>query len=258
MNMRLKDLIKYRFLLQELVSNEIKIKYRRSVLGVLWSVLQPLMMMIILTVVFSAIFKSNIKNFAVYVLTGRIIWDLFQLTTTLALNSIVTNAGLIKKVYVPKYIFPISKGLTALVNTGFSLVALVLVIIFTGVKINFSILLLPIPLLSLFLFAVGIGLIMSAYTVFFRDLAYLYELVLTVWMYLTPIFYPLSIIPEKYSVFIKLNPIIYYLEMFRDIVMYGKIPALSSFLICLLIGIASLITGFYLFNKKQDKFILHI
>ncbi|NQX60237.1 ABC transporter permease [Paenibacillus qinlingensis] len=254
----IENFMKYRYLLYELVVNDLKIKYRRSFLGILWSVLQPLMMMIILTIVFSSVFKSSIENFAVYVFTGRIVWDIYSQVTSSALTSIMNNAGLIKKVYVPKYIFPISKGVSGLVNTAFSLVALFMVMIFTGVKINYSILLFPLPILYLFLFSIGIGLIVAAYSVFFRDLNYLYELLLTAWMYFTPIFYPASIIPEEVKFIVDANPIAYFLQMFRDIVIYGQVPSLMSHVTCLSIGLVSLLLGVFLFFKKQDRFILHI
>lgn len=259
MNKHINDFKKYRHLLYELVSSEIKVKYRRSVLGIVWSVLQPLGMMLILTIVFSNMFKgSNIEHFAVYVLTGRIVWDLFSLATSFSMNSVVTNSALIKKVYVPKYIFPVSKATSALVNCGFSLIALLMVVFFTGVKIGPSILLLPIPLLLLFIFSLGISLIISAGTVFFRDIAHLFELLLTAWMYLTPIFYPISALPKSILYIVKLNPITYYLEVFRDVVYSGIMPSIKSLAICFVLSLLSVVIGFYIFNKKEDKFILHI
>lgn len=254
----IENFLKYRYLLYELVVSDIKIKYRRSFLGILWSVLQPLMMMIVLTIVFSSLFKNDIEHFAVYVFTGRIVWDLYSQATSFALTSIMNNAGLIKKVYVPKYIFPISKGVSGLVNTGFSLVALFMVMIYTGVKIDYSILLLPLPILYLFFFSIGIGLIVSTYAVFFRDLGYLYELLLTAWMYFTPIFYPASIIPKEVKFIVDANPIVYFLQMFRDIVLYGHVPSLMSHITCLTIGLVALLVGAFLFVRRQDRFILYI
>lgn len=254
----LENFLKYRFLLKELVINDIKIKYRRSVLGILWSVLQPLMMMVVLTLVFSALFKSDIPHFAVYVLTGRIIWDLYSQATVFAMASIVGNASLIKKVYVPKYIFPLSKCISALVNTVFALIALMIMVVVSHIKITVVILLLPLPLLYVFLFATGIGLLISAYAVFFRDLNYLYDILLTAWMYFTPLFYPVSIIPKEILFMIQLNPLYYMLEMFRQIIMYGQIPTIGSHITCLLISLVSLLIGFFAFLKKQDRFILYV
>jgi ABC-2 type transport system permease protein len=258
MKVYLNNFLKFRFLLFELVINDIKVKYRRSVLGVLWSVLHPLMMMMVLTVVFSSLFKSDIPHFAVYVLTGRIIWDLYSQATIFSMSSIVNNAALIKKVYVPKYIFPLAKSFSSLVNTIFSLIALVIVMVISGVKVNFNILFFPLPLIYTFMFATGVGLIMSAYAVFFRDLNYLYEVLLTVWMYFTPLFYPISILPKEIQFTLQMNPLYHMLNMFREITIYGQTPSLVSNLLCFLIGASSLLVGFIVFYKKQDKFILYI
>ncbi|MCP3794777.1 ABC transporter permease [Paenibacillus sp. FSL M7-0802] len=250
---------KYRYLLKQLVINDIKIKYRRSILGVIWSVLQPLMMMIVLTMVFASLFKSNIPHFAIYVLTGRIIWDLFSSGTIMAMDSVVGNASLIKKVYIPKYIFPLSKCFSSLVNTAFALIALVIVAIVSGgVKLTPNLFLIPIPLFYTFLFGVGLSFILSAYTVFFRDLKYLYEVLLTAWMYFTPQFFPMSIIPDNLKIVFELNPLYYTLQMFRDVVMYGVTPTLQQHLICASIGVVTLIIGLLVFRRKQDDFILYI
>lgn len=252
------DIKKYRALLYELVISDIKVRYRRSVLGIVWSVLQPLGMMLILTVVFSTLFASDIEYFAVYVLTGRIIWDLFSTATIMAQSSIISSSGLIKKVYVPKYIFPVSKVFSSLVNCLFSLVALLIVVYFSGANIGPSIVLLPVPLILLFIFALGVSLFISAYTVFFRDLSYLYELLLTAWMYLTPIFYPIDILPPNMLTLVKFNPIIYYLDVFRSIVYYGTWPDSKSLIFCVVASFVSLVIGFWTFTRKEDKFILHI
>jgi ABC-2 type transport system permease protein len=249
---------KYKHLLKELVVNDIKIKYQRSVLGVIWSVLHPLMIMIVLTTVFSTLFKMDIENYPVYVLSGRLIWDLYFQSTIFAQNSIADNASLIKKVYVPKYIFPIAKCLTAVVNTAFSSIALLFVMAVTGVTITPVLLLLPIAVFYLVLFSMGIGLIMATFTVFFRDLVYLYEVFLTAWMYLTPVFYPASILPESVQFILKINPISYYLDFFRDIVLYSSFPDIKTNLMCFGIGIVTFFLGVIIFYKKQDRFILYV
>lgn len=258
MRVNVMNFIKYRFLLKELVINDIKLKYRRSVLGVVWSVLQPIFMMLVLTVVFSSLFKSDIPHFAVYVLTGRIIWDLFSQSTTSAMTSIVDNASLIKKVYIPKYIFVLAKTISALVNVCFSIVALLLVIIISGVKLSPTILLLPLPLAYTAMFATGLSLLLAAYSVFFRDLNYLYEILLTAWMYFTALFYPITIIPENLRFLLNINPIYQMLAMFRDVTMYNIVPNFQQNLTCFLIGFLTLVAGLYVFYKKQDKFILYV
>lgn len=254
----LSNFLKYRFLLRELVINEIKMKYRRSVLGILWSVLHPLMMMIVLTMVFSTLFKSDIPNFPVYLLAGRLIWDLYSQATIFAMGSVVDNAGLIKKVYVPKYIFPLARSFSALVNSMFALVAVLIVMVICKVEITPVVLLIPIPLFYTFIFSLGIGLLFASLNVFFRDLAYLYEVLLTAWQYFTPLFYPENIVPQSFKFIFKINPLYYFVNYFRDVVMYGKFPSIKANLICLCISFVTFIIGVYVFYKKQDKFILYI
>ena len=249
---------KYRPLLKELVITDIKLKYRRSVLGIVWSVLQPLLMMIVLTLVFSNLFKSDIPYFPVYVLTGRIIWDLYYQGSASPMGAIVANASLIKKVYVPKYIFPLARCLSSLVNTAFSMVALFVVMLAVGVDITPICLLIPIPIFYVFLFATGVGLLLSSYNVFFRDISYLYEVFTTAWMYFTPLFYPPNVLPEKYQFIFDFNPLYYMVTFFRDIVMYQTFPGVKENLICLGIGVISFVVGLYTFYKKQDKFILYV
>ncbi|MEK3783969.1 ABC transporter permease [Paenibacillus sp. FSL R5-0810] len=249
---------KYRFLLRELVVNDIKLRYRRSVLGVIWSVLHPLLMMVVLTLVFSNLFKSDIENFPVYVFTGRLVWDLFYQSTISSMSSITANASLIKKVYIPKYIFPLARCLSSLVNTLFSLVALFLVMIVVDVKITPVMLLLPLAIFYIFLFTTGIALFLSSYTVFFRDLNYLYEVFTTAWMYFTPIFYPPTVLPEKFQFIFQINPLYYMVDYFREIVMFATFPSMRHNLLCFAIGLVAFLVGFYTFYRKQDKFILHV
>lgn len=249
---------KYKGLLWELVVRDIKIKYKKSVLGLLWSLLNPLLMMIVTYVVFSNLFRFDIQNFPIYLLTGQIFFNFFSESTSVAMGSIMANSSLIRKVYIPKYIFPTSKVLSSLVNLLFSLIAIVLMIVITKVEITWAILLFPLSLLYLFMFALGVGLLLSAYAVFFRDLTHLYGIMLMVWTYLTPIFYPITIIPEKYRILIKINPMYYFIEHFRQVILYAKVPSLSINLICLAISVITLMFGLFTFYKNQNKFILYM
>jgi ABC-2 type transport system permease protein len=253
----IKNFLKYRDLLRELVIRDIKIKYRRSVLGLAWSLLNPLLMMVVITIVFSHLFRFQIKNYPIYLLTGQIMFAFISESTNMAMTSITGNASLIKKVYIPKYIFPIAKVLSSFVNLLFSLVAVVIMILVLHVKISWTILLFPIPLLCILALAVGMGLILSAYTVFFRDILHLYGVFLMVWNYLTPIFYPESLL-EKYKILLFVNPLYFIIKYFREIVLYGTLPSLQ--LTCSSIGVPLfiLMLGMYLFYRKQDKFILYI
>ena len=249
---------KYRDLLKELVSRDIKAKYKRSVLGIVWSVLNPLLMMLVLAFVFAHIFRFSIPNFPVYLLTGQIIFNFFSDSTNLAMNSIIVNSSLIKKIYIPKYIFPLSKVLSSFVNLLFSLIALLLVMIITKTPLSWAMLLFPIPLIYLLVFSLGVGLILAAYVVFFRDILFLYGVILTAWTYFTPIFYPISIIPAKYLEIYKLNQLYHYITYFREVMLYGRVPTLEMNLVCIFYAIIALLIGLFVFYKRQNDFILYI
>ena len=252
------DLKKYYNLLFEMVIRDIKVKYKKSILGLLWSVLNPLLMMIVMTIVFSTLFKSDIKNFPIYLLIGQITFSFFSDATNMSMMSIITNGSLLKKVYIPKYIFPASKTIFALVNFLFSLIAIAIVAIFTRQPISIHIIGLPLLIIYMFIFSLGIGLVLSSFAVFFRDLVHLYGILLLVWMYLTPIFYPVRIIPEKFLIFIKLNPMYHYISYFREILLYNRWPSFKMNIICLTFAILSLILGFIVFYRKQNELVLNV
>ena len=192
------NFLAYKELLKELVRRDVKTKYRRSFLGIMWSVLNPLGMMIIMSIVFSHVFRANIENFPVYLMCGQVIFNFFNEASTVAMSSILGNAALIKKVYVPKYLFPMSKVCSCFVNLLTSFIALLIVIVATGTPLTWTVILLVFPVLYVFLFSLGMGLLLSALVVTFRDLQHLYGVLITAWMYLTPIFYPIE---EKISFF---------------------------------------------------------
>ena len=252
------DLKKYYNLLFEMVIRDIKVKYKKSILGLLWSVLNPLLMMIVMTIVFSTLFKSDIKNFPIYLLIGQITFSFFSDATNMSMMSIITNGSLLKKVYIPKYIFPASKTIFALVNFLFSLIAIAIVAIFTRQPISIHIIGLPLLIIYMFIFSLGIGLVLSSFAVFFRDLVHLYGILLLVWMYLTPIFYPVRIIPEKFLIFIKLNTMYHYISYFREILLYNRWPSFKMNIICLTFAILSLILGSIVFYRKQNELVLNV
>ena len=249
---------KYKTLLGRLVQRDLKVKYRRSVLGYLWSLLNPLLMMLVMSAVFSYMFRYSIPNYPIYLITGQIIFTFFSESTNMAMGSIIGNASFIKKVYVPKYIFPVSRVLSSFVTLLFSLGAVVIVMIFTKTAITPEILLFPIPLLYVLLFSIGVGMILSVCAVYFRDTMHLYGVLTTAWMYFTPIFYPIESIPKSVQKFIRLNPLFQFIDCFRDIVLYGKIPTLQSTIACIAWCTIALAGGILLFWRKQSKFILYI
>lgn len=252
------NFLAYRELLKELVNRDIKIKYRGSVLGILWSVLNPLGMMIIMSIVFSHVFRGNIENFPVYLMCGQIIFNFYNEASTVAMGSILGNAALIRKVYVPKYLFPMSKVCSCFVNLLTSFIALLLVIVFTGTKLTWFALLIVIPIFYIFLFSLGMGLLLSALVVEFRDLIHLYGVLLTAWMYLTPIFYPVDILPVWVRTIVELNPLTNIIMILRELIMYGTLPGMMLHVKCIISCLIVLVVGVVVFHKQQDTFILKV
>ena len=251
-------LVRYQWLLQELIIRDLKIKYRRSVLGYLWSILNPLMLMGVLTVVFSTMFRFDIPNYPVYLLTGQLLFGFFSESTNMAMTSILGGASLIKKVYLPKYIFPISRVLSSFTTMLFSLIALVIVMFITDAEYHITAIMLPIVLLYLLIFSIGMSLVLSVMVVFFRDIQYLYGVLLTALNYLTPIFYPASMLPQWLRELMVLNPMYNFIEMFRKIMLYGQWPTLTEHFICMAFAFGGLVLGIYVFKKNQKDFILYI
>ena len=254
----IKSLIGYRWLLQLLVERDLKIKYRRSVLGYFWSILNPLLMMIILTIVFSTVFRFDIPNYPVYLLAGQLMYSFFAEATSMALESILDGAALIKKVYLPKFIFPLSRVLSSFTSVILSLCALFLVMVITGVEFHWTLLLLPVAMLYILIFSVGIGFIMSAAVVFFRDLKYLYSVLLTALNYITPIFYPVSIVPPEYKALVMYNPLYHFVTFFRQVTIYGQWPDFETHLFCFGYAFGTILLGIYCFRRHQNNFILYV
>lgn len=248
----------YKDLLANLVSRDIKVRYRKSFLGMLWTVLNPLLMMIVMTIVFSTLFKSDIENFPIYFLAGNLIFSLNSEITNNCTYAIIGNAPLLKKVYIPKYLFPLSKAFSGLVNLSFSLIAMFLVMLILQVPFLPTLLLLPIPIFYAFLFSVGLGLFLAAVTVYFRDVAYFYSVILIAWNYFTPVFYPISILPDFGRQAMEFNPLYHYIDYARSLILYGRMPGMTENLLCFSMGAGMLLVGTYVFYKKQDNFILYI
>lgn len=251
---------KYWFLLSQLVSRDFKVKYKRSVLGILWSLLYPVLNMAVMALVFSKMFKFSTPgvNYLVYVLSGLVMFNYFSEASNLCMSSVVANFPLINKIYIPKYIFPLSKCLFVGINFLLTLIPLYIVIFATGTGINIYHLVLPYAFICLFIFTLGFGLILSTISVFLRDMFYIYGIVLTLWNYLTPIMYDISIISEKLQVLFKLNPLYHYINFIRQIILYNQMPSLLSFAICGGSALVVLVIGLIVFKKNQDKFIYYV
>ena len=266
-----KSLGRYRFFLVDLVARDIKTKYRRSVLGVLWSVLNPLLMMCVLTAVFSRVLRIGVDDlgyvggYPLFYLTGYVMFNFISESTNFSLVSILNNAGLIKKVYMPKYVFPLEKCCYAFINMCLSFVAFILVFLFFLIKGDielstsmFTMLLAIVPMLYIFVFAFGLSLFVSAAAVFFRDVLHLWSVFLSLWMYASPIIYPLETLPEWLRSILRINPLTHYIDYFRAVLIQGRVPGLQENLTCILFSFAALALGILTFRKRQDKFILYI
>ncbi|MEG0834600.1 MAG: ABC transporter permease [Hydrogenoanaerobacterium sp.] len=254
----LKTFLRYNGLLKELVARDLKVKYRRSALGYVWSVLNPLLMMVVVATVFSYMFRFDIENYPMYLLTGQTIYNFYSESTNFAMNSIISSGSLIRKVHVPKYIFPLAKVLSSFVNLLFSMAAIFLMMFITGTPIRPAFFLFPFPLFYALLLCIGVGLIMSVLTVYFRDMLHLYSIFLTALMYFTPIFYPTSALPPFALQLIKLNPLYHLVGMFRDVFLYGNFPTMKAHFVCFGVGLVVTLIGLIIFKKNQDNFILYL
>lgn len=254
----IQQLKKYKPLVNELVIRDLKVKYRRSFLGYVWSLLNPLLMMTVMSYVFSYMFRFDIPNYPLYLICGQTLWTFFNESTNMAMHSVIANGSLIRKVYIPKFIFPMSRVLSSFVTMSFSLVAILIVMLVTGVKITPTILLFPIPLFFLLIFCMGIGLVLSALSVYFRDIMHLYGVLTMAWMYATPIFYPMEALPKEVARVIGYNPMYHFITFFREIVLYGTIPAVDRWMWCAVSSVTVFAIGLFVFRKLQRNFILHV
>ena len=252
------NFMQYRFLLSELVKKGIKLKYRRSYLGMIWSMLEPLLTMIVLTIVFGTLYGNTDRTFPVYILTGRLLYSFFSQSTKAALKSIRQNSAMIKKVYVPKYLFVISRVFSSFINLMASFTALLLVMMAMRSELHWTVMLSPIPLMLLVLFSLGVGMILSAVTVKFRDIMHLYSVFLTALTYLTPVIYPMSILPGWLYKIVMLNPLTNILMMFRDVMINNMVFSIGQLIVAVVETVVFLIIGFYVFYRNQDQFILNI
>lgn len=249
---------RYRFLLRQLVTRDFKAKYKRSVLGVLWSFLNPLLTMTVQYIVFSTVFRNDIQNFPAYLLIGVVFFNFFSESCGMGLLSIIGNAPLITKVYIPKYIFPAARVLSSFINFLLALLPLSAVLLITGQRVTKAFLLLPFSLACLLLFCMGMALLLSAMMVFFRDVQFLWNVISMLWMYATPIFYPETIIPSQFVTLYKMNPLYHFIRFTRLILLDGVSPEPRAYLFCVIAAVLPLLLGLAVFRKTQDRFVLNI
>jgi ABC-2 type transport system permease protein len=252
------ELFRYRDLLWRLVHRDLTIRYKRSTLGFLWTMLNPLLTMLVLTIVFSNLFRFQIAHYPVYLLSGVLLYNFFQWGTSQSIHSIIWGGDLMGKIYLPKTIFVAAACLVSLINLLLALVPLALIMIVNHNSYSFALLFLPVPILLTFIFALGIGLFVATLAVFFADIADIYNVSLTVLTYLTPLFYPISVVPKRYLALIYFNPMYYFVEMFRQPIHSGVLPDGMLVLKAFLIAVGVFAAGWWFFTKKSDEFAYRV
>lgn len=249
---------RYGFMVRQLVSRDFKTKYKRSILGLFWSFLNPLLTTLVQYVVFSTLFRGDIPNFPVYLITGVVFFNFFNEAVSQGMSAITGNAALIKKVYMPKYIYPLAKILSSLVNFALALLPLLLVILFTGTPIRPAVLLLIFDILCLVGFVSGVTLLLATAMTFFQDMQFLWGIISMMWMYMTPLFYPETIIPANLLGVYRLNPLYQYITFARTCILDGISPAPQAYGMCLASAAVALMLGLWVFKRHQDQFVLHL
>jgi ABC-type polysaccharide/polyol phosphate export permease len=246
-------IFKYRDLVGQLVSRNIKARYKRSVLGVVWTMLNPLMMMAVLTLVFSGLFRLTLPNYSVYVLAGLLLWNFFAQSTITATSEIVWGASLLKRIYVPRTIFVVSAVCTGLVNLVVALVPLTLIMLVLRAPLGLALLSIPVPVALTAMFALGVGLLVSMLAVYFADVVEIYQIVLTAWLYLTPIIYPEEIIPVPYRWLFRINPMYHLVQIFRTPIYENKLAPIETIVAGSLVAVVVLVVGWWFFTKNSDE-----
>jgi len=251
-------LLQYRDLITQLISRSVKTRYKRSFMGVAWTMLNPLLTMLVLTLVFSSVFRYPMTNYALYVLSGLLLWNFFSQSTTAAMGDLIWSGGLLSRIFVPKAVFAVAAIGTGLVNLSLAVVPYLVIALFAGGKISWNLLLLPLPILITAIFSLGIGLAISSMAIYFPDIVPMYEVLLTAWMYLTPAIYPIEVLPQNIQALLRFNPMYYHMQVFRVILYEGKLPSLDVLLISLVIALFSLLFGWWVFNRKAHEYTYRI
>jgi ABC-2 type transport system permease protein len=245
---------RYRDLIFFLVRRDLTARYKRSVFGIAWTMLNPLGMMIVLSIVFSRVFRIAIEDYPAYVLSGLIAWNCFAQASSSAIYALVWGGDLLQRIYIPRSTFAISSIGTGLINLLLSLVPLLLVMVVIGTPLHWTILLSPVAMILLGLFSLGVGLLISTIGIYFFDVVEMYTILLMAWMYLTPIIYTIDLLPAKIQRFLQLNPMVHLVGLFRDLILYGTIPPTREWLITAGFALGTFLIGWLVFTSKSDEF----
>jgi lipopolysaccharide transport system permease protein len=252
------DLWGYRDLLLNLTVSELKLRYRNSFLGFLWTILNPLFFLLILGAVFSKIIRLEVQNYTLFLFTGLTAWLMIQQTVVIATASVVNNESLIKKVYIPKIVFPLSSCLARYIDHMILVLILVVFMLIFKATFSWSLLILPIVLLLHFIFSLGISMIAAALYIFIRDVQHIIAILFQAFFYLTPIIYPLDILPANYRPLFLINPFYYFIQILRYPIYYATLPPGRIFGVACLLSLAAFAIGFYIFFKKEKYFVFHL
>jgi len=247
-------LMAYRGLVVQFVARAIKTRYKRSTLGVAWTMLNPLLTMIVLTVVFSQLFQIQIKNFPVYVLSGQLVWIFFSTTTGSAMGEMIWSGELFKRIYVPKSVFAVAAIGTGLVNFLISLLPLILIALVLGVRMSSALFTWPLTILLLSVFSLGLSLLLSTAAVYFADMLPVFNVLLTIWLYATPIIYPLEIVPPQWHWLFRINPVYYFVEAFREPLITGNIPGWDVWFPAIGFALVTFFIGGMIFTAKSSEY----
>jgi len=247
-----------KFALASFIINSLRRRYQRSILGFAWSLLNPLLMMIVLTAVFSLIFKRDAKAYGIFIFTGLLPWTFISESIATGCSSITAAENFMKKVYIPKIFFPLVSVATELINFALSLVSMMALALLVGLHLHWAVLLLPVAMAVTFLFTFGIALALAVATVYFRDITHFVRVILTCFFYLIPIVYPLSAVPEKYVIFFQINPFSHFINLYRDIIYSGTAPTVNEWLITVALSGVSLFVGFAILRQKEKDIIFRL
>lgn len=254
----LRDIRAHAGLLYELVHRDLTVRYKRSVLGFLWTMLHPLLLMLIFVVVFSTLFRGRAPHYEVYFLSAYIAWNFFAQTVVNGMMAVAWNGALMKRVRVPPTLFTLASTLSGLVNLGLSLIVIFAIMLVTGAPIRVAILFLPVSLFIVAVFTYGVTLALTAVSIFFGDVREMVQAGMPALMYLTPIIYPISIIPERFRFLVKINPLAYIVEIVRDPIYYGIIPAPATLMLSIVCAIGAVAIGWMIFRHLAPRFHAHL
>jgi ABC-type polysaccharide/polyol phosphate export permease len=249
---------RYRELIWALACKELRVRYKRSVLGFVWALLNPALLMIVLTLVFGTIMRFSAHHYSIFLLSMLLPWTFFAQSLAYSVDSIVGNGELLKKVKVARLVFPLAALVSNIINFLLSLIPLLLLVIAMRFPVHWTWLYLPVPMIGLFLFTLGTALFFATINVFYRDVNHIIQIILQAWFYFSPIIYSLDLIPIKYRWLFKLNPLLYVLNGFRLSIYYGLLPSAASVVLSLACGIAALAVGFSIFRRYEKSFVYYV